>query len=546
MKQNILFIALILTFMGACTSKQKVDTIVINAKVYTLDSTSSITESFAIKDGYFVAVGSNKEIGDLYESDQIIDLTGKFVYPGFNDAHCHFYGYGLNLQNADLVGTKSFSEILNRLQGHSENYETSWIVGRGWDQNDWELKEYPTNEKLNELFPDKPVYLTRIDGHAAIVNKKALELAGITAETSIAGGEFIQQNGVLTGVLIDNAMELVRKHIPEPSNNEKVQAFINAQANCFEVGLTSLSDAGLDKNVLLLMDSLNQSNDLKMRVNAWLADNVENMDYFVKNGMFKTNYLHIGTIKLYADGALGSRGAKMIEPYSDDPNNTGLIVTSPAHLREICQFAYDHDFQVATHAIGDSANRLMLHIYGEVLKGKNDRRWRIEHSQIVNPSDFELFEKYSIIPSIQSTHATSDMYWAQDRVGEERIKGSYAYQTLLQQNGWLPNGTDFPIEHINPLYGFYAFVTRQDHQQFPEGGFMPENALTKEQALRAMTIWPAMAAMEENKKGSIEAKKFADFVVFDQDFMEIDTKEVLNLKVQATYSAGVEVYSYKF
>lgn len=544
--KNILTNAAIIFFaaLTACQPMKKVDLIVTNAKIYTVDEGFSMSEAMAIKDGKIIATGTGDEILRTYDAPLISDLSGLPVYPGFIDAHCHFYGYGLGLlKRADLVGTQSFDEILEILKSHHEKFSSAyWIEGRGWDQNDWEVKEFPTREKLDELFPNNPVILTRIDGHAALVNGKALEIAGITAKRKVDGGDVILKNGQPTGVLIDNAIELVTDQIPDPDAEQIAEALIAAQKNCFAVGLTGVHDAGLEKNVIDVIESLNANDELRMRIYAMLSPTDENFEYFVSKGTYKTDQLNIRSIKLYADGALGSRGAKMIDDYHDDHGNTGLVLRTPDSIRDICKTAYQQGYQINTHAIGDSANRLMLNLYGEVLKGKNDRRWRIEHVQIIAPDDFDLFGKYSIVPSVQPTHATSDMYWAEDRVGAERIKGAYAYKQLLDQAGWIPLGTDFPIENINPLYTFYAAVERKDFEGWPEEGFQMENALTREEALKGMTIWAAMAAFEENEKGSLEAGKMADFVVLDKDIMEINGSEIPKVKVLKTYVDGQEVF----
>jgi predicted amidohydrolase YtcJ len=541
--KKIAVIAIAITLLLSCSSQKKhADFIVTNAKIYTIDNDFSLNESFAVKDGKFVAIGTSEEILSKYNVDTIIDLKGKTVYPGFYDAHCHFYGYGLNLQKANLVGTKSFDEVIERVKQHAESHPSEWILGRGWDQNDWEVKEFPTNEQLDEAFPDKPVVLKRIDGHALIANSEALKRAGITVESKIEGGKFLEKDGKLTGVLVDNAEELMMAAIPKPDSQLKTMALLEAQKACFAVGLTTVDDAGLPKDVVQLIDELQKADTLKMRIYAMLSPSKANLEHFVKKGAYKTDYLNVRSIKLYADGALGSRGACLLHPYSDDPGNLGFLVTSPEQLKEVCKVAFENNYQINTHAIGDSANRLMLKMYGEFLKGENDRRWRIEHAQVVNKNDFSIYKKYSIVPSVQPTHATSDMYWADERLGEERVKYAYAYKKLLEQNGWLAAGSDFPVEDINPLYGFYAAVARMDLEYFPEGGFQMEDAITREQALKAMTIWAAKSNFEENEKGSIEVGKFADFVVLEKDIMEVDVKEIPKVKVEETFVGGDRVY----
>ncbi len=526
--------------LASCSiNTQNADLILYNAKVYTIDKDFSICEAFSIKDGKIIATGTNEEIQKRYSSEKMINANGKPVFPGFYDAHCHFYGFGTNVQQrADLRETKSFDEVIDRLIAHNEKYNPEWLQGRGWDQNDWPEKEFPDNAKLDQLFPDKPVFLIRIDGHAALANSKALELANITAKSKVEGGDYLMKNGKLTGVLIDNAIDLVRDMIPDPSKEEIAEALLISQDSCIKYGLTSVADAGVKKEVVETMDQLHNQGKLKMRIYAMLSPNTENVEFYIRNGIYITDRLSVRSLKLYADGALGSRGARLVEPYSDDPDNSGLILNNDQYYDSLCRIADENGYQVNIHAIGDAGVRMSLHLFGKFLKSTNDKRWRIEHAQVVHPDDFDLFGKYSIVPSVQATHATSDMYWAGDRLGSERIKFAYAYKKLLMQNGWIPNGTDFPIEKINPLLTYYAAVFRKDLNNWPESGFQTENALTPEEAIRSITIWPAMAAFEENVKGSLETGKFADFVILDHDLMTARAEDVPNIKVEAVYING--------
>ncbi|HNS17422.1 MAG TPA: amidohydrolase [Bacteroidales bacterium] len=524
--------------------KKEADLILHNATLYTVDSAFSTAESIAIRNGKVLATGSNREILDQYVSVNQADMTGKFIYPGFIDAHCHFCSYGHKLlHTADLDGTKSFEEVLQRLMEHYREHPSEWLQGRGWDQNDWPVKEFPDNARLDSLFPGVAVYIRRVDGHAALASSEALRRAGITPEMKISGGEVEVKDGKMTGILIDNAMDRVSAVIPSPDQQEQVNALLAAQENCLAAGLTAVVDAGLDKDIIGLIDSLQQSLRLMIRLDAMLSPGEDNLQAYFPGGIYRTERLRVGSVKLYADGALGSRGACLLEPYSDSPGKTGLMVTDPAFFREMCQRAYNSGYQVNTHAIGDSAVRFVLNVYASFLQGKNDRRWRIEHAQIVHPDDFALFGAHSIIPSIQATHATSDMTWAVERVGAERIKGAYAYQRLLGENGWLPNGTDFPIESIDPLHTFYASVERKDHQGYPPEGFQMENALTREQALRSVTIWAARGSFWENEIGSLEPGKWADMVVLDRDITTCPGQDLLRTQVLKTFIAGEEVYA---
>ncbi len=536
--------AILILLMTGCTNEKKeADLILTNGKVYTVDAEFSMAEAIAIRDHRIIAVGSRAEIEKNYKSDQVRDLEGACVYPGWIDAHCHFFGYGMNLDALDVTGTGSVEEIIALVKEHQAKHPGSWITGRGWDQNDWEVQEFPDKTMLDAHFPDTPILLRRIDGHAAWANSRALKLGGVTARSKVDGGSVMLTGGEPNGILVDNAIGLVGSKIPAPSEKEMIQALRQAEQNCFEVGLTSVQDAGLPLRVVELIDLQHKKGSLKIRINAWLSPSEENFTHFVERGPYQSDHLTVNTVKLFTDGALGSRGARMIEPYSDDPGNVGLLVTPLEVLEKHCRRAYLNDYAVATHCIGDGANRETLKIYAKILQGENDRRWRIEHSQIIHPDDFHYFGDHNIIPSVQTTHATSDMYWAEKRVGAERMKGAYAFRQLLDQNGWLPNGSDFPVEQINPLFGFYAGVVRKDQSGYPAEGFQTEDALTREQALRAMTIWAARAGFEEHLKGSIEPGKLADLVVTTTDLLTAPEEKLFGIKVESTYSGGELVYS---
>lgn len=532
-----LAILFLLTICLSCSKeKQSVDTIVVNANVYTVDNQFSKAEAFAIKDGNFVEVGTTSDIQSKYTSEDIKDLKGKTIVPGLIDAHCHFLGLGFNQQAVNLVGTKSFEEVMKRVLDFQNERHQNYILGRGWDQNDWEDKTFPNKNLLDKLFPNTPIALTRIDGHAMLCNQAALDLGQVTANTKIEGGEVVVKNGKLTGVLIDNAESLVMKHWPKPTRNDKVNALLEAQKLCFDLGLTTVDDAGLNQEDIEIIDSLHISGDLKMRVYAMVSYSEDNVDYYLNKGMIKTDRLHVRSFKFYADGALGSRGAMLREPYSDKPNHLGLLVTDLETFNKNAERIANSDYQMNTHAIGDSANHAVLQTYNKVLSGKPDRRWRVEHAQVVSQEDFKLYK--NVLPSIQPTHATSDMYWAKDRLGTERIKGAYAYKQLLNAYGKVALGTDFPVEHVSPFLTFYASVARQDLEQYPEDGFQKENGLTREETLKGMTIWAAYSNFEEHEKGSIEAGKFADFIVLDRDIMTINQNDIPNIKVEQTYVNG--------
>jgi len=536
---------LLLFIVAGCNARQQADLCIVNAKIYTVDSAFTTAEAMAIKDGKILAVGTSQEIANGYEAAETWDAGGQFIYPGFIDAHAHFVSYGLGLQTVDLTGTGSWEEILDKLTAWAAEHPHGWIIGRGWDQNDWPDKTFPDNKKLNELFPQRPVLLSRIDGHAAIANAKALQTAGVRPGARVTGGEVEVKKGRLTGILVDNAIDLVAAHIPGPQPEQVRAALLQAQENCFAVGLTTVDDCGLSYREVLFLDSLQQAGQLTMRIYALLSDAPANYDFLLRRGIIKTDRLHVRGFKVYADGALGSRGACLLEPYSDRPGWQGFLLSNPPHFDSVAALLYENNFQMCTHAIGDSGNRTILNIYAKYLKGKNDRRWRIEHAQVVNENDFKLFGDYAIIPSVQPTHATSDMYWAGERLGPQREKGAYAYNDLLKQNGWIPLGTDFPVEDISPFKTFYAAVVRKDAKGWPDNGYQPENALSRADALRGMTIWAAKSNFEEKEKGSLEKGKLADFVVTDKDLMTAAPEELLNIVVERTYINGELVYKRK-
>jgi hypothetical protein len=539
MKYSLKIILSILIFFSLFGCKKNVDLIVYNANVYTVDNDFTIVSAIAIKDGLFFDVGGN-DILKKYNAQETYDLNGSTILPGLIDAHCHFYGLGLNQQVIDLVGTKSFDEIILKLKSKS-NDNNSVIKGSGWDQNDWDIKEFPNKKELDMLFPDTPVVLERIDGHAYLVNQKALDMAKITTKTQNSSGTLVKNNGELTGVLIDGPMELIDNVLPELSNLEKEQALLDAQEICFKNGLTTVDDAGLSKETIFLIDELQKKNILKMRVYAMVSNSKENLEYFLNKGPIKTPRLNVSSVKIYGDGALGSRGATLKSPYHDDKENFGKLITTPKQLEDLASKIANANFQMNTHAIGDSTVKLLLNTYSKVLKNKKDPRWRIEHSQIIDLKDMDGFNE-KILPSVQPTHATSDMYWAEDRVGSSRINGAYAYKTLLNKSKVIGLGTDFPVERVNPFHTFYAATSRKDLNGYPEKGFQSQNALSREETLKGMTIWAAYLNFEENEKGSIEKGKLADFIIIDRDIMKIDIEETPKTEVLKTYVSGELVY----
>ena len=545
------FIALplvaLLVLFQSCQPTSTADLLVYNAKIYTVDDSFSVVEAMVIKDGKIIATGTKENLAQQYTCMDSLDAKGKFIYPGFIDAHAHFVGYATGLLTVDLTGTQSWEEILEKLKTFANENPEGWIVGRGWDQNDWQNKAYPTNRDLNQLFPDRPVLLTRIDGHAAIANQSALAEAAIDYKKSITGGEVVVANGEPTGLLIDNAVDLVSKHIPALSDQVFKKAILKAQENCLAVGLTTIDDCGLDGLTIDKIKKLQEEGDVKLRIYAMLSDHPDNYRYAEKNGILISDLLTVRSFKVYGDGALGSRGACLLQPYHDQQEHYGFLLSNPAHFDSVANWCLSKGWQMNTHAIGDSGNRVILNTYAKYLSQKptEDLRWRIEHAQVVNTTDLALFGQHKIIPSVQPTHATSDMYWAEDRLGKERIASAYSYKQLLEQNRWIPLGTDFPVEDISPFKTFCAAVFRKDIKGWPENGFQSENALTREEALRGMTIWAARSNFEETQKGSLEKGKWADFVILDTDLMNAPMEDCYKAKALYTFINGKELFNAK-
>ncbi|GGE27672.1 amidohydrolase [Psychroflexus planctonicus] len=526
----------------SCTSKQEVDLIISQAQIYSVDQAFSTQEAMAIHQGKILAIGSNEDILAQYSSSNHQQKKGQFIYPGLIDAHAHLYNLGMQMQQVNLTGFKSFDEVIQRIQAFQQKNNKKYIIGRGWDQTKWPSQDFPTKDTLDVLFPDTPIALSRIDGHAMLCNTKALELANIDEETEVSGGAiFKNEKGELTGVLIDNPMQMVFESFPEVTSQVIEKALTEAEKVALSYGLTTISDAGLSRNVIETIDRLQQEDKMKIRLYAMVSNNAADLDYYLSKPPYKTERLNVRSVKVYADGALGSRGAALKEPYSDHEGHFGSMVIGHDEFSKLAKRIAKTEFQMNTHAIGDSANISVLKTYQKLIGNQENRRWRVEHAQVLGNDDFSYFSK-NILPSVQPTHATSDMYWAEDRLGSERIKNAYAYKKLLDQVGILPLGTDFPVEKVSPMLTFYAAVSRQDTNAYPKGGFQPQNALSREEALRGMTIWAAYSNFEEDEKGSLESGKFADFIVLNEDLMQVDLKKVPDLEVIETFINGEKVY----
>ena len=540
MRKKILFLLLIL--FTSCS--EKVDLIVYNATIYSVDTYHTKYSSLAVKDGKFKYVGGD-EILSNFSSQNIINAQGLPIYPGFIDSHAHFYDLGYYLNQVDLKNTQSMEEVIDRVTEFDAENNPNFILGRGWDQNDWKNKTFPTNTLLNEMFPDKPVVLRRIDGHAYLVNDSALKLAGINNLTKVKGGEIVKIGNRLTGVLIDNSMRLVDNIIPEPSKEESIQALLSAQDLAFKYGLTTISDAGLTKEQIYLIDELQKNGALKIKIYAMIENDPSSLEHFLELGPYKTDRLNVRSVKVYVDGALGSRGALLIDDYSDRKGFKGIIRTPIDSVNKLALRLSGTKFQMNTHAIGDKANRIVLNAYRDALFDFRDPRWRIEHAQVIAEEDFEFFNP-KIIPSVQPTHATSDMYWLKDRIGQNRADYAYAYQELLNKSKVIAFGTDFPVEDISPIMTFYSAVHRKDIEGYPESGFQMENSINKLDALSAMTSWGAYANFEEDEKGSIEVGKDADFIILDNDLLTSVENRIPLTNIVATFINGELVFNRRF
>lgn len=528
--------------MQGCILSDTADLVVHNAVIHSMDESGSTHQAMAVRDGRIVELGPERQILNKYRAREKYDAMGRPVYPGFIDGHCHFLGYGLNKQKIDLHGVASWDEALERTVAFAAAHpDKEWILGRGWDQNQWEDKDLPDNARLNALFPDRPVLLQRVDGHAAVVNRAAMERVGLDPMASIEGGLMVMHDGQPTGLLIDNAVEVFQDIFDQADEATKREALLAAQRDCFALGLTMVVDAGLDPGSIALIQRMQEEGALKIRMYAMVANAPAHLEHFAAQGPILTDRLMVRSVKVYGDGALGSRGALLKVDYHDMPGHRGLQLASREHFMEVAQWCKAHGFQMNTHCIGDSANKLLLDVYGEVLGGTNDLRWRIEHAQVVSPDDRAGFAAYSIIPSVQPTHATSDGPWAEKRLGPVRVEHAYAYEDLRKIMGLLALGTDFPVEPIDPLQTFRSAVLRQAPDGWPAGGYQMENAISRMDALRGMTIWNAIATFTENDLGSLEVGKRADLTIVDRDLLKVDGEGLRRAKVVATFVDGERV-----
>lgn len=527
------------------------DLVLVDGVVYTVDEANPRAEAIAIEDGRITAVGENAAIRAMADGDTRVEsLGGRAVVPGFIDAHGHIGGLGSSLESLDLVGTESYEAIVARVATRVATLpDGAWVTGRGWDQNDWAEAAFPQHDALSAVSPDHPTFLVRVDGHAALANGAALAAAGIDGDTPDPPGGRIMRNddGEATGVLIDAAMGIVSSHIPRDGSDQRRTSMVNAMDVCVRHGLTSVHDAGVSGRAVDVYRALADEDAMPMRIYVMLRGNERRtLKKFFEDGPYqhKGGMLTVRSVKAMNDGALGSRGAALMEAYSDEPGSRGLTLMSGEALSELTRDALAAGFQVCTHSIGDRANHETLNAYEAALKEvpTKDHRLRIEHAQVIARDDIPRFAALGVIPSMQATHATSDMYWAEARLGPERIKGAYAWRTLMDTGCRIANGSDFPVEHVNPLWGFYAAITRQDHKGFPEGGWRPEERMTREEALKSFTLDSAYAAFQEEELGSIVPGKYADLVVLSSDIMTIAPKAILETEVECVYVGGIQRY----
>ncbi len=543
--------ALSIPVISRAGSAQQSETIVTADRIYTSDDFRPVVEAILIRGDRVVFAGALREVrARASRSAKTLTFPGRTIIPGMVDAHAHLLNLGQSLLRVQLQGSKSYAEAIARIAARAAMIRKGeWVTGRGWDQNLWAGKQFPTEAELSRAVPDHPVFVQRIDGHAGLANAAAMRLAGVTAATKDPDGGRIERDarGNPTGVFIDNAQDLVEGAVPTSSRTQQREAVLGAVAEANKWGLTGIHDAGESRPVIEIYEELARTNRFNLRNYVMVSGDSADVMYYTTRGPRSDLYngrLWVRSIKLYADGALGSRGAAMLQPYSDDPNNVGLLLTPQRDLQRVADLALRRGFQVATHAIGDRGNRIALDVYDSALRKfpVADHRFRIEHAQVISLEDISRFPKLGVIPSMQASHQTSDMGWAEDRVGHERIKGAYAWRSLIDIGSIVPNGSDFPVEEVNPLLSFHAAVTRQDPGNQPPGGWYPEQRMTREEALKAMTLWPAYAGFQEKILGSLSTGKYADFVVLDVDIMRVPGDQILKTTVQSTWLGGKAVY----
>jgi predicted amidohydrolase YtcJ len=529
---------------------REVSMILVNGDVYTVNPTQPKAEAVAIDRGVIVGVGTSRDLLEGFKGDTVIDLGGKPVYPGFIDSHAHLEGLGIMLMTLDLHQASSPEEVASLVAAEaSRRPAESWIRGRGWDQNLWPGKHFPNRSTLDEAAPGNPVVLGRVDGHAVWANSRALRLAGISRSTADPqGGRVVRDaSGEPTGVLIDNATLLLAAVVPPPTREERTEAVRRAVGRCLRFGLTEVHDMGVDGDLVEIYRGLIRDGAFPFRVYAAVEGGSSKR--FLAEGTGKgdaTGKLTVRAVKLYMDGALGSRGAALFQAYDDDPGNRGHTMMSSDSLRRMAELCLDRGFQLCVHAIGDRANNLVLSAFDEAFKSRKingtDVRFRVEHAQVLEPADVPRFHRLGVLPMMQPTHCTSDMPWVTDRLGEARARNAYVWRSLLDDGNIVPAGSDFPVESPSPLLGMYAAITRQNLEGKPDSGWHGEQRMTREEALKAYTIWGAYAAFQEERKGTIEIGKWADLVVLSEDIMTVEPRRIPAVRVEKTIVGGFMAY----
>jgi hypothetical protein len=539
---------------GAQAAPAPADLVVTNARIYTVDANRPVAEAMAIRGGRVLFVGSSRgALAARGPQTRVIDAAGAAIVPGIADAHVHLLDLGMALRSVDLVGSKSLDEVVARIAARARDLPAgTWITGNGWDQNDWADTRMPSHDALSRAVPRHPVLVSRVDGHAALANATALRLAGITAQTPDPQGGRIEHgaSGEVTGVLVDNAAGLVSGKIPADTHDDVRDATLAAIREANRHGLTSIHDAGVGAPVIDIYEELARAGQFSLRNYVMMQGDDSTLARYIRRGPQAALYdghLWIRAIKIVADGALGSRGAALLDPYSDAPSTSGIVRAPQARIQDVAERALRAGFQLNVHAIGDRGNRIVLDAFEAALKRvpTADHRFRVEHAQILHHDDIPRFAQLDVIPSMQATHQTSDMYWASNRLGYARALGAYAWRSLLNTGVIIPNGTDFPVESVNPFFTFHASVTRQDSDNWPAGGWFPQERMTREEALKSITLWPAFAAFQERDMGSLAAGKFADFVILDRDIMTVAPELLAGTQVVATYISGRPVYERK-
>lgn len=534
-------LALVLFLVSSCYKGESVDLIVHNARIFSVDSDWKVYEAMAIRDGRIVELGAERQILNKYAAEESFDAGGKEIYPGFIDAHAHIFSLAKQRLGVDLTGTSSMDELLARCEKYESRTQKKFIVGSGWDQATWGESELPTNSRLTKLFPNIPVALFRVDGHAVLINDCLMKKLGIDENTAVEGGIFQKTDGKCTGLLIDNAMNAVYASLPSYSAKELEQAIGTIQNELYQYGITGVHEAGITRDELSLLQKMVRKDALKINLYAMLSPTEANIQFARKNGIYQLKNLSVRSFKIIGDGALGSRGACLKEPYSDAPGHFGVLTCSIEKMNELAQEALRLNYQLNVHAIGDSTNKVVLDLFAKTQAKKVDHRWRLEHAQVLSLTDIARLNACGVFPSVQPTHAVSDQRWAEARLGHHRMEGAYAYRKIMNEVGILALGTDFPIESMNPFATIFAATQRKNNANEPKNGFYSNEALTLEECIRGMTLWAAMAAFQEEELGSLEVNKQANFVVLEKPLK--NTRNYVPNFAFATFINGKKVYS---